>query len=74
MNSWLIVTDSPFYAVTGADGSFSVDGLPEGTHKVAYWHEKLGKGKAEITVKADGTADAFEIKLGGKKKKGGRRR
>lgn len=74
MNSWMVVTSSPFYAVTGADGSFSVDGLPAGTHKVEYWHEKLGKGKAEITVKADGTAEPFEIKLGAEKKKGGRRR
>jgi plastocyanin len=74
MNSWLVVTGAPYYAVTDADGKFSVAGLPAGTHKVDYWHEKLGKGKAEITVKEDGTTDGFEIKLGGEKKGGGRRR
>jgi plastocyanin len=74
MNSWLIVTGASHYAVTDADGKFSVAGLPAGTHKVDYWHEKLGKGKAEIVVKEDGTSDGFEIKLGGEKKGGGRRR
>lgn len=74
MNSHLVVTGAAFYAVTDADGKFSVAGLPAGTHKVDYWHEKLGKGKAEIIVKDDGTSDGFEIKLGGEKKGGGRRR
>lgn len=69
MSSYVIVTDTPFYAVTGPDGSFSIAGLPEGTHKVDYWHEKLPKGKAEIVVKADGTAEPIEIKLGAKDKK-----
>ncbi len=74
MKSYLVVTAAPFYAVSDAEGKFSVTGLPAGTHKVDYWHEKLGKGKAEITVKDDGTTDGFEIKLGGEKKGGGRRR
>jgi len=74
MNSYLVVTGAPYYAVTDADGKFSIAGLPAGTHKVDYWHEKLGKGKAEITVKDDGTVEGFEIKLGGAKKGGGRRR
>jgi plastocyanin len=74
MNSYMIVTDTPFYAVTGADGGFAIAGLPEGTHKVEYWHEKLGKGKAEMVVNADGTAEPLEIKLGAKKAGGRRRR
>ena len=73
MSSYVIVTDTPFYAVTGPDGSFSIAGLPEGTHKVEYWHEKLGKGKADLVVKADGSADPIEIKLGGAKEKKPRR-
>jgi plastocyanin len=74
MNSHMIVTDAPFYAVSDAEGKFAIAGLPAGTHKVDYWHETLGKGKAEITVKDDGTTDGFEIKLGGEKKGGGRRK
>ena len=73
MSSYVIVSDTPFYAVTKADGSFSIAGLPEGTHKVEYWHEKLGKGKADLVVKADGTSEPLEIKLGGAKEKKPRR-
>jgi plastocyanin len=73
MKSYLVVTDTPFYAVTGADGSFSIAGLPEGTHKVEYWHEKLGKGRAELTVNADGSAEPLKIELS-ESSGGGRRR
>lgn len=73
MNSWLVVADTPYTAVTGPDGSFQIPGLPAGTHKVEYWHEKLGKGKGEITVAEDGTAAKVEFKMGAAKKKGRRR-
>jgi plastocyanin len=74
MNSWLIVADTPYFAVTGADGSFTLPKLPAGTHKLEYWHEKLGKNKGEITVGADGSAEAVTLKWGAStKKKRGRR-
>ena len=75
MKSHLIVTDTPFMAVTGADGKFSIEGLPAGEHKVEWWHETLGKGKGKVNVGEDGKVDALEIKLSAeKKKKSGRRR
>ena len=39
MNSWIWVTDNPYVAITKADGSFSIDGLPPGTYTVVMWHE-----------------------------------
>jgi plastocyanin len=42
MTGYLLVTDSPFYAVTGADGKFSIPNLPPGEYTVEAWHEKLG--------------------------------
>ncbi len=74
MNGWLVVTDTPHFAVSGPDGSFSVAGVPAGTHKVDYWHESLGRGTGEVVVKEDGTADALALKMGAKKEGGGRRR
>lgn len=67
MNSWLIVTDAPFHAVTDETGSFSIDGLPAGTHKVEFWHETLGKNKGEITVAEDGSAE-MSLAWGGEDK------
>jgi len=72
MNSWIVVSNAPFTAVTDENGAFSFENLPAGEHKVDTWHEKLGKGKGTISVKEDGTAEAVELKLGGQKKAGRR--
>ena len=76
MQSWLIVTDTPYVAVSGENGSFEIPDLPAGDYTVEWWHESLGKGKEKITVAADGSVDALEITVSAEKKKkgGGRRR
>ena len=39
MTAWMIVHDSPYYAVTDERGAFRIDGIPPGTYKVTMWHE-----------------------------------
>ena len=39
MSSWIWVTDNPYVAVTNADGSYSISGLPAGTYNLVMWHE-----------------------------------
>ena len=39
MMAWMIVHDSPYYAVTDDKGAFKIDGVPPGTYKVTLWHE-----------------------------------
>jgi plastocyanin len=73
MSSCLLVANTNFYAVTGADGSFKIEGLPAGEHKVTYWHEKLGKQTGKLSVGADGKLGPVEIKMGGEKKSDPRR-
>jgi plastocyanin len=68
MSSWVFVSETPYYAITKADGSFEIKGLKPGTYKVELWHETLGKGKAEVVIKDDGTSEPLEIKMGEKKK------
>jgi plastocyanin len=63
MNAWIGVLDHPFYAVTTADGTFSLKGLPPGTYTIEAWHEKLGTQTQTITVGAKETKDvAFTFK------------
>ena len=50
MNSWVGVIEHPFYAVTGADGTFELKGLPPGSYTVEAWHEVLGRKTERITV------------------------
>jgi hypothetical protein len=39
MAAWILVHDSPYYAVTDEHGSFRIDGIPPGSYKVTMWHE-----------------------------------
>jgi len=52
MNAWVGVLDHPFYAVTAADGSFTINGLPPGTYTIETWQEKLGTQTQMVTVGA----------------------
>jgi plastocyanin len=74
MMSWLIVTESPFTAVTDADGGFTIQGLPPGEHKATLWQETLGKGQVTIKVDADGKVAPLEFKMSQPKKDGRARR
>ncbi len=60
MMAQVAVFDHPFFAVTGPDGSFSLDGLPPGDYVVEVWHETLGTQSQNVTVAAGAqTATTF---------------
>jgi hypothetical protein len=46
----------PYFAVSNADGSFAIKGLPAGTYTIEVWHERLGTQTTKVTV--DGTSAA----------------
>ena len=59
VQGYLLVVDTPYFAVTDAEGSFSIRGLPAGEYQVTLWHEGTGKltkdaGPAEVTIKNNG--------------------
>ena len=53
MAAYAGVFSHPFFAVSDANGSFSIKGLPAGTYTVEAWQEKLGVQSQKVTV-ADG--------------------
>lgn len=50
MEAWVVAVPTPYYAVTGADGSFTIEGVPEGTHTVKVWHPKGAEASREVQV------------------------
>lgn len=50
MKMYINVSDSPFLAVTDAQGHFDIDGLPPGTYDLVFVHETLGQQTHSITV------------------------
>lgn len=50
MNSYAGVVDHPYYAVTGADGSFEFSPLPPGDYVIETWHEEYGTQTQTVTV------------------------
>ncbi|HYG78729.1 MAG TPA: TonB-dependent receptor [Planctomycetota bacterium] len=56
------VFDHPFFAVTGADGSFEIKGVPAGDYEVEAWHESMPAQTIKVSVKEDAAEAKFTFK------------
>jgi len=52
MAAYLFVLEHPFFAVTAADGTFTIKNLPVGEYVLEAWHERLGTRRAKLSVAA----------------------
>lgn len=50
MNGWVVALNHPYFAVTALDGAYEIADIPPGIHKLAAWHEKLGRLEQRVTV------------------------
>jgi plastocyanin len=57
MQAYIGVVEHPYFAVSGADGSFSIGNLAPGTYTVTAWHERYGTQTQQLTVGPDETAE-----------------
>lgn len=63
LHSWMLahigVLPHPFYAVSQADGTFTIKGLPPGAYELEAWHERYGAKTLQVKVdaKTDARAD-----------------
>lgn len=58
MAGWLYVLEHPYFAVVGADGTFSIDDVPPGSYTVKAWHPELGEIEQEVEVGAGGSVES----------------
>jgi len=59
MAGWVVFSDTPYFAVTDADGRFAIQGVPAGSYELSVWHELLGAR----TVKVQVSAEAVEVNV-----------
>ena len=58
MHAFIGVVDHPYFAVTGADGSFTIPNVPPGEYVVEAWLETLGAKEQKVIVTPSGKIDA----------------
>jgi len=60
MEAFVVAVPTPYFAVTKADGSYAIAGVPDGSYTVKVWHPKLKPTQKAVKV-AGATAADFEI-------------
>ena len=66
MRAYVLVTDHPYYAITGNDGAFTIPDVPPGTYTVRVWHEALGTQTREVVLRqAERATIEFDLVGGG---------
>ena len=69
MSAWVGVETHPYFAVSGADGSFTIANVPAGRHAIRAWQERYGWITKTIDVKP-GTTTPVELSYTGNEKPG----
>jgi len=54
-SNYVGVVNNPFFAVTGAQGDFTIKGLPAGSYLLEAWHEKYGTSGQAVTLQTGET-------------------
>jgi plastocyanin len=63
MSADVVVLDNPFSAVSGADGTFEITGVPPGEYTLVASHGRLGEMEQKVTVTGEKpTETAFEYR------------
>ena len=53
MSGYIIVVPTPYFAETGADGSYKIKDVPDGSYSVNVWHEGAKSQSKKVTVSGD---------------------
>jgi hypothetical protein len=62
MRGAVIVSENPFSAIVGADGSFRITGVPAGQYEIVFWQSEREPQRQTVAVPAGGTA-TIEVQM-----------
>lgn len=62
MEGFIVVLDTPYFAVTDASGAYEIKGVAPGKYKLVAWSEKLKSSEQEVTVES-GKAATVDLAL-----------
>jgi len=57
MAAYVIVTPTPYFAVTDKSGEYKIENVPDGSYSVTAWHEGAKNQSKPVTVAGEGKAD-----------------
>ena len=57
MSGYIIVSPTPYFVESGADGTYTLANVPDGDYTITAWHEGKKTQSKKITVKGDTTVD-----------------
>lgn len=61
MQAWIVVTENPYFAITGPNGTFTISGVPPGDYQAEAWHPALGRQTQMVKVAASGGTVSFKF-------------
>ena len=57
MEAFVVVVPTPYFARTGGDGAYTIQGVPDGSYTVHAWAPNLPEQTRDVRVKGTATAD-----------------
>ena len=57
MGGYIVVSPTPYYAVTDKSGNYKIENVPDGSYTVTAWHEGAKNSSKPVTVAGEGKAD-----------------
>lgn len=57
MSGYIVVSPTPYFTETGADGEFTLGNVPDGQYTITAWHEGKKVQSKKITVSGGAVAD-----------------
>ena len=57
MSGYVVVSPTPYYAVSDKSGNYKIESVPDGTYTVTAWHEGAKNQSKPVSVSGDTKAD-----------------